>query len=382
MSEDIARKLLEVGRAFRLPGSFFSFEEITNGNVNRTYKVNYVTDNGAGLADTHSYLVQKINSYAFRNPELLMSNIEKVTEHIRSRYPEKICLHFHHAEQKGRTRAYLEDGDSIWRVYTYIPAVTYNKCCDPHIIRSAGEAFGDFQMALSDFDASRLNETIPDFHDTRKRYENLIRDAEEDPCGRRKEVRAELEYLLAVQEEACRLTDLHNAGKLPLRVTHNDTKINNVLFHPETGVPLVVIDLDTVMPGLIGNDFGDAVRFAANFTEEDAADTSKTGLDLNVFWAFTDGFLSRTTKSLTKEEKDTLAHSCFSITCELATRFLDDYLVGDRYFKINSERHNLIRARCQIALARDIQRKLRAMNAIIQSCVEQYGLPENAKAES
>lgn len=373
MNEEIARKLLDVGQAFHLPGSFFSFEEIMNGNVNRTYKVNYVTDDGTGMAATHPYLVQKINSYAFRNPEILMSNIERVTEHIRERCPDKICLQFYHTQQNGQTRAYLEDGENIWRVYTYIPAVTYNKCSDTHIIRSAGEAFGDFQMALSDFDASQLYETIPDFHDTRKRYEQLIRDAEADPCGRLSEVREELGYLLSVQEEACRLTDLYNAGELALRVTHNDTKINNVLFHPETGAPLVVIDLDTVMPGLIGNDFGDAVRFAANFTEEDAEDTSKAGIDLNIFWAFADGFLSRTAPTLTKNETDTLALSCFSITCELATRFLDDYLVGDRYFKVKSEKHNLIRARCQIALARDMHEKLRAMNAIVQSSAEQYG---------
>ena len=296
-----------------------------------------------------------------------------MTEHIRERCPDKICLQFYHTQQNGQTRAYLEDGENIWRVYTYIPAVTYNKCSDTHIIRSAGEAFGDFQMALSDFDASQLYETIPDFHNTRKRYEQLIRDAGEDPCGRLREVREELSYLLSVQEEACRLTDLYNAGELALRVTHNDTKINNVLFHPETGAPLVVIDLDTVMPGLIGNDFGDAVRFAANFTEEDAEDTSKTGIDLNIFWAFADGFLSRTAPTLTRSETDTLALSCFSITCELATRFLDDYLVGDRYFKVKSEKHNLIRARCQIALARDMHEKLRAMNAIVQSSAEQYG---------
>ena len=373
MNEEIARKLLEVGQAFHLPGSFFSFEEITNGNVNRTYKVNYVTDDGTGMAATRSYLMQKINSYAFKNPEILMGNIEKVTEYIRNKRPGEICLHFHHTEQNGRHRASLEVCDSIWRVYTYIPAVTYNKCSDVRIIRSAGEAFGDFQMVLSTFDASQLYETIPDFHNTRKRYEKLIKDAREDPCDRLHEVEQELAYLISVQDMACSLTDMYNAGKLTLRVTHNDTKINNVLFQPETGAPLVVIDLDTVMPGLVGNDFGDAVRFAANFTEEDAEDTIKTGIDLNIFWAFADGFLSKTAKTLTSAEIDTLALSCFSITCELATRFLDDYLVGDRYFKIKSEKHNLIRARCQIALARDMQSKLRAMNAIVHSCAEQYG---------
>lgn len=372
MDNETARKLLQVGQAFHLPGPFFSYEEILNGNVNRTYKVNYVSDDGTGMAALQSYLVQKINSYAFRNPDVLMSNIEKVTDHISTKCPDKVCMHFHHTEQNGTRRSYLEEGDSFWRIYNYIPAITYNKCDDVSIIRSAGKAFGEFQMALSDFDASQLFETIPDFHNTRKRYETLIKDAKADPEGRLDEVRPELDYLLAVQDDACRLTDLFNEGKLPLRVTHNDTKINNVLFDPETQEPIVVIDLDTVMPGLIGNDFGDAIRFAANFTEEDAEDTSKTGLDLNIFWAFADGFLSQTARTLLPAEIDTLALSCFAITCELATRFLDDYLVGDKYFKVKVDRHNLIRTRCQIALAQDMQKKLGAMQAIVRSCVDKY----------
>ncbi|MBQ8093943.1 MAG: aminoglycoside phosphotransferase family protein [Clostridia bacterium] len=372
MDNETARKLLQVGQAFSLPGPFFSYEEIMNGNVNRTYKVNYVSDDGTGMAVIKPYLVQKINSYAFRNPDILMSNIEKVTEHIRTKHPDKVCMHFHHTVQNGVRRSYLEEGDSFWRVYDYIPAVTFNKCDNVRIIRSAGRAFGEFQMALSDFDATQLFETIPDFHNTRKRYETLISDAKADPCGRLAEVRPELDYLLSVQDDACRLTDLYNEGKLKLRVTHNDTKINNVLFDAETQEPIVVIDLDTVMPGLIGHDFGDAIRFAANFTEEDSEDAGRTGVDLNIFWAFADGFLSQTAKTLTETETDTLALSCFAITCELATRFLDDYLVGDKYFKVKTERHNLIRTRCQIALARDMQEKLGAMQAIVRSCTDKY----------
>jgi hypothetical protein len=161
-------------------------------------------------------------------------------------------------------------------------------------------------------------------------------------------------------------------GELPLRVTHNDTKINNVLFDEETGRALVVIDLDTVMPGLVAHDFGDAVRFAANFTEEDSEDTSKTGVDLNVFWAFADGFLSQTANMLTENEIDTLALSGFVLACELATRFLDDYIVGDKYFKVKKDHHNVIRTRCQIALAKDMLKKLDAMDAIVHGCAEKY----------
>lgn len=157
-----------------------------------------------------------------------------------------------------------------------------------------------------------------------------------------------------------------------MRVTHNDTKINNVLFDEETHRPLVVIDLDTVMPGLIGHDFGDGIRFAANFVEEDCPEYEKAGIDLNVFWAFAEGFLKKTASALTKNEVDTLANSCFTLACELSTRFLDDYIMGDKYFKTKRAKHNLERTRCQIALAKDMLKKMNAMNAIVQECVLKY----------
>ena len=372
MDEKMARKLQQVGLAFNLPYPFFSYEEILNGNVNRTYKVNYIVDDGTGMAVLKPYLFQKINTYAFHNPDELMSNIDKVTEHIRATRPENVCLHFHHTEVDGERKTYLLEDDSFWRVYRYIDAVTFDKCENEQVIRSAGAAFGDFQTVLKDFDAAQLYYTIPDFHNTRKRYEKLRADVESDPVGRVEECREELDFLFSVQDTACTLTDLFNEGKLPLRVTHNDTKINNVLFDQKTLQPLVVIDLDTVMPGLVPSDFGDAIRFVANFSEEDEKDTSRTGVDLNAFWAFADGFLCKTAETLTDREKETLALSCFAITCELATRFLDDYIIGDKYFKTKYSGHNLVRTRCQIALAKDMQRKKEAMEAIVKSCVEKY----------
>ena len=161
------------------------------------------------------------------------------------------------------------------------------------------------------------------------------------------------------------------AGQLPLRVTHNDTKINNVLFEQGGDKPLVVIDLDTVMPGLVGHDFGDAIRFAANFVREDCREYEKAGVNLDVFRSFAEGFLEMTAKTLTPNEIDTLALSCFVLTVELSTRFLADYIDGDLYFKINSPDHNLVRTRCQIALAKDMLRKLAQMEAIIRECIAQ-----------
>ena len=369
MNPDVARKLLQVGEAFRIPGPFFSYEEIKMGNVNHTYKVNYIRDDGTGMAKIKSYLVQRVNTYAFQHPVELMKNIDRVTEYIRTRYPQNKSLHFHHTASGEN---YLMDEDGFWRLSNYVPSVTFNTCDDLDVVRKAGQAFGDFQMLLSDFDAGQLFYTIPDFHNTRKRYEKLKADERINPCGRVAQVRRELDWLLSVEDEACRLTDLFNAGQLPLRVTHNDTKINNVLFDEITHDALVVIDLDTVMPGLVGHDFGDAIRFAANFVEEDHTEAEKAGVNLNVYWAFAEGFIRKTAATLSEAEVDTLGISCFALACELATRFLDDYILGDRYFKIKYPEHNLVRTRCQIALAQDMQKKMDAMNAIAKDCWRRY----------
>ena len=372
MSENLIERLIAVGTAFRLPGPFFSYEELRMGNINCTYKVNYVIDDGTGRARLKPFLFQKVNTYAFKNPVQLMENIDKVTEFVRKKRPDAVNLHFHHTEENGVRKTYLFDGDEFWRVTNYVPSVTFMTTNDPVIVRNAGVAFGDFQTVLSDFDPAQLYYTIPDFHETRKRYANLKKSIENNAAGRKAEVQEEIDYLLSVEDKACLLTDLYNEGKLPLRVTHNDTKINNVLFDEKTHDSLVVIDLDTVMPGLVGSDFGDAIRFAANFIEEDSKEFDKVGVDLNIFWAFADGFLSQTAKSLTETEIETLGQSCFAITCELATRFLADYLDGDKYFKIKYPEHNLVRARNQIALAKDMENKMDAMCAIVDGCVKKY----------
>ena len=355
-------KLLEVSRLFRIEYEYLGYETIQMGNVNRTYKVNFMLPEGK----PKSFLVQNVNTYAFRNPVGLMDNIDKVTEFIRAKKPGQLALHFHHTADR---KTYVADGKNFWRMTNYVPSVTYNTVTDLQIIRNAGMAFGEFQMDLADFDIRELIETIPGFHNTRQRYEILRRSIQEDKAGRAQEVREEIEFLLSVQDLACKLTDLQQAGELPLRVTHNDTKINNVLFAPETGAPMIVVDLDTVMPGLIGHDFGDAIRFAANYTEEDCRDLSKVGVNLDVFRAFTEGFLSKTAKTMTAKELETLALSSFVLTAELATRFLADYLDGDLYFKTNAPDHNLVRTRCQIALAKDMLKKMEQMEQIVRDCV-------------
>lgn len=378
MDQKLARELQKVGDAFNLAGPFFSFEEIYQGNVNETYRVNYIRDDGTGMAVIKPYLFQKVNTYAFKRPVELMENIDKITEYIHAKRPKQTCLHYRYLEDSENRQLYLEDEDSFWRICNYVPSVTFDTVDDLHVVQSAGEAFGDFQMMLSDFNAEELYYTIPDFHNTVKRYETFEADVKADPCGRVAEVQKEIDWLLSVKDQACKLTRLQKEGKLPLRVTHNDTKINNVLFDKETHNALVVIDLDTSMPGLVGHDFGDAIRFAANFVQEDSPEFEKAGVDLNVFWAFAEGFLSKTVDTLTDLEIDTLGLSCFSLACELATRFLDDYITGDKYFKTDYDGHNLVRTRCQIALAQDMEKKMEAMSAIIRGCVEKH---RNKKAD-
>lgn len=358
-------KLLQVCRAFCIEGDMVSWEEIKIGNVNRTYKVNFVKPDGK----EKSYMLQAVNTFVFKNPVQVMENIDRVTEHIHAKKPGAIALHFHHTRER---KTYVFDENGFWRLFNYIASDTFNTCNDLQVVRSAGKAFGEFQMMLADYDASQLYETIPDFHNTRARYEKLAEDAAQDPCGKVGEVRAELEWLSQVRAKACELTALYERGELPIRVTHNDTKINNVLFDKKTREALVVIDLDTVMPGLVGHDFGDAIRFAANCVEEDCPQYEKAQVNLAVFESFTEGFLSRTAAALTQREIDTLALSCFALTVELAVRFLDDYILGSPYFKIRYPEHNLVRARCQIALAKNMLEQLDDMQKIVWVCAKKY----------
>ena len=359
---DLYDKLLEVSRAFRIEYDYLGYETIQMGNVNHTYKVNFRLPEGK----EKSFLVQNVNTYAFRNPVGLMDNIDRVTEHIRAKKPGQLALHFHHTADR---KTYVIDGDNFWRMTNYVPSITYNAVNDLEVVRSAGKAFGQFQMDLADFEIGQLTETIPGFHNTRKRYADFQRSVREDKAGRAAQVQEEIAYLLSVQDQACCLTDLYHEGKLPLRVTHNDTKINNVLFSPENNEAMIVIDLDTVMPGLMGHDFGDAIRFAANYVEEDCPEYDKVGVSLEVFRAFAEGFLSMTAKTMTETETRTLAMSCFVLTAELATRFLADYLDGDLYFHTKSPDHNLIRTRCQIALAKDMMKHMPQMEQIVADCV-------------
>ena len=363
---NIDEKLAKVCEGFCIDGTYIGYELIQMGNINKTYRVKVMLPEG----NEKSFLVQNMNTYVFKHPVQVMDNIDMVTEHIRAKHPGQLALHFHHTKDR---KTYIESGDDFWRMTNFIPSTSYNVVDDLNVVRNAGRAFGSFQMDLSDFDSNKLFETIPNFHNTAKRFEALEATVAADPCGKVAEVREELDYLFSVKEQACQLTSLWEAGKLPLRVTHNDTKINNVLFDAQGDTALVVVDLDTVMPGLVGHDFGDAIRFAGNFVEEDSPEYDKVGVNMDVFRAFTEGFLEKTAGTLTQTELDTLALSSFVLTAELAVRFLDDYIQGSPYFKINYPEHNLVRTRNQIALAKDMQKKLPQMEQIVKDCVTAIG---------
>ena len=369
----LEESIKEVCSIFGVPGELVKFEPVYMGNINATYKATYKHNDGS----IKSYIVQKVNMYVFKKPKQIMSNIDLVTTYIKQRNADagindtRTFMHFYHTHNGKRQNFYVDNDHAFWRVSKYIEnSMTFEVCDSLFAIEEAGRAFGKFQNTLSDFDASQLYETIPNFHNTKKRMTDFMRHVVEDSCDRVDSVTPEIEYLVSVSEKASMLTEMLECGELPLRVTHNDTKINNVLFDKDTERALVVIDLDTVMPGLVAHDFGDAVRFAANTAAEDEKDTSKIAFDLKKYEAFTKGFLPEVREALTKNEVDTLMLGAFTMTVELATRFLDDYITGDNYFKTRYPGHNLVRARSQIALARDIQRKAGKMNQIVKEVYE------------
>lgn len=366
----IEETLRSICTIFGLPGTFEKYEIIVMGNINNTYKVTYRHPDGF----LKSYIVQKVNMYVFKKPKQIMNNIDLITTHIKNKNfalgitDTRRFMHFYHTHNSNKRRNYyVDDNHGFWRISKYIESSeTYNVCDDLYVLEEAGRAFGKFQHALSDFNAQKLYETIPNFHNTKKRLSDFFVHVNEDSCDRVESVSAEIDYIAQLRDRVCQLTDMLEAGELPLRVTHNDTKINNVLFDMDNKDALVVIDLDTVMPGLVAHDFGDAVRFAANTAAEDEADLSKVSFDLEKYEAFAKGFIPEVKESLTEKEVKTLALGALTMTVELAERFLDDYITGDNYFKIKYPGHNIVRTKCQIALAKDIESKFERMQSIVE----------------
>ena len=359
-----------IAKAFDIDGEIISHEKISNGLINLTYDVT-VSNNGK----ENRYIFQCINPTVFKNPVQIMENIKKITEHISAKLKAEgksrdRVMHF--LSRKDGT-SYYENGEQFWRISEYVPnSIAYNSCDNLEHLCSAGKAFGEFQTMLSDFDASVLFETIPNFHNTRHRIETLMTHVKEDSIGRVCEVESEIQKIRNYRRFAERLNELLDEKFIPLRVTHNDTKINNVLFDKDTGEAKTVIDLDTVMPGLVAHDFGDAIRSAASTTSEDAENNLTVRLDVERFSAFAEGFIGSVAGSLTHTEIRTLALGAFTMALELSSRFLDDYITGDKYFTPKYEGHNLVRARTQLALAEDIYIKIPLLNSIVEEIYAKY----------
>lgn len=353
--------LREVSEHYNWLGTVVDFSQCINGHINDTYRVKVENKNG----NCEEYIFQRINDYVFKEPVKVMRNIKEVSLHVRSKKSEYDCDIIHFIDNKeGKNYTYCESG--FWRVCKYVNnSVTYETAEDPKVLRSAGYAFGRFQHLLSDLPMDKLHETIPDFHNTKKRLNHFFETVALDPLNRAKDVNEEIRFFENNREIASTLVEMQEKGELPLRVTHNDTKYNNILMDKDTCEPLCVIDLDTVMPGLSTYDFGDAIRFAANTAVEDETDLSKVELDMNKYEEFTKGFITASKEFLTKKELDTMALGCIVITIELASRFLADYINGDKYFRIHRKNHNLDRARCQIKLAPDMIKKYDKMCNIV-----------------
>ncbi len=361
----IEKQILEVCRRFEIQGEYRSFEIINSGHINSTYLVRYYRD-----GEEKRYILQRINTYVFQDPIGVMDNISSVTEFIRAKIKEKQAtakrnvLHYS-STADGQYYTCMEDG-GFWRCYRYIDeSVCFEHAEDLRVVEESGVAFGEFQLYLADYPVEKLNIVIPHFHNTVRRYQ-AFRDAiEENAMGRKKEVLADIDGYMALEELATKPYKLQKAGVLPLRVTHNDTKTSNILFDKGTLRHLSVIDLDTVMPGLVAFDFGDAIRVAASSAEEDERELDKVSLDLERYEAFTRGFVTTLKEEMTEEEKKTLALGAIAMTTECGMRFLTDYLNGDKYFRVHYPEHNLVRARCQLKLAQDMAGKLDQMQAIV-----------------
>ena len=341
--------------AFRMEGTPVSCARIGNGHINSTLKVE--TDAGA------EYVLQKINKHVFKDPVSLMKNAGSITDFIRQRVDDpRLALHFITTKDD---KFYHQDEDGeFWRMYDFVGGFCLDTPeCEEDFYQSA-LAFGRFQQLLSDFPAETLTETIPEFHNTVDRYRQFKEAVAADPVGRLAGVREEVEFLLAREERGTQLQRMRENGELPLRVTHNDTKLNNVLLDKATRKSLCVLDLDTVMPGLSVHDFGDSIRFGAATAAEDEKDVSKMSMDLHLFEVYTRGFLEAAV-ALNDREIEMLPLGAYVMTLEVATRFLKDYLEGDHYFKVDYPDHNLARARTQIALVADMERKMADMERIV-----------------
>lgn len=351
---------------FNIKGNLLSFERYGEGHINETYLLNYEKD-----GELNQYILQKINHNIFPNIEGLMNNIELVTSFLRNKIIENngdvnretmILI----KTKDNNNYYYDQENDSYYRVFVFVKdTITLQIVSNKEDFKESAVAFGRFQKLLKDFDATKLVEVIKDFHNTEVRFNHFLETLKLDKCDRAKECKDEIEFILKRKEDCSKIVNLIKENKIPLKVTHNDTKLNNVLLDKDSKKGVCVIDLDTVMPGSSLYDFGDSIRFGCNTASEDETDLSKVNFSMEYFEAYVEGFLSEVKDSLNKYEIENLAYAAKLMTLECGIRFLDDYLDGDNYFRIHREKHNLDRCRTQLKLVSEIEKNLDKMNEIV-----------------
>lgn len=367
MSMESCEMWREAAEGFLTEGEFVSCHRYGNGHINDTYLM--VRSDGG---KEHRYILQHMNSKIFKDIEGLMRNVEGVTRFMRRQIienggdPDRETLNLVRTREGGTY--YRDSAGESWRVFLFISGGTcYEQVESPEDFYQSGKAFGRFHRLLSRYPARELTETIPNFHNTPARIEAFKKAVWEDICGRAAKVQEEIRFVLDREGECGAAMDMLKDGKLPLRVTHNDTKLNNIMIDNATGKSLCILDLDTVMPGLSIFDYGDSIRFGANTAEEDETDLKKVSLSIPLFDIYTKGFLEGCEGSLTENEINMLPMGAKLMTLECGIRFLTDYLQGDVYFKTARENHNLDRCRTQFALVSDMERKWNLMKEIVDT---------------
>lgn len=360
----------EVVKYFNFEGEFIEVNRYGHGHINDTFEARFRKEDGTIIR----YILQRINTSIFKTPENLMENVENITEYLKKKViqsegnPQRETLNL--VKTLEGKSFYKTEKEDYWRSYVFIEdAKTYQVVENLNHFYNAGKALGRFQQLLSDFSADKLHETIPNFHNTEKRYQDFEEAVKLNASGRLSEVSDEVEFVMARASETSVLVNLTKEGKLPIRVTHNDTKFNNVMIDNITGEGICIIDLDTVMSGLSLYDFGDSIRSGANPAEENETDLSKVCMDLELFEVFTKGYLEMVGKFLTEAEIEYLPFAAKLMTFECGMRFLADHINGDVYFKVHREKHNLDRARTQFKMVADMENKLDEMKAIVQKYI-------------
>ena len=363
-----------VAANFNLAGRLIRSESFGSGHINDTYDLTCEQDG----RQIH-YILQRINHQVFKNPPAMMENIRRVTNHIRRKLQERqsklVSRQLVVIDTKDGADFFQDDRGNYWRLYNEIEnAVTYDTIESPELAYEAARMFGRFAAMLTDLPGPPLHETIPDFHATPKRLTTFREVLRQDPCNRAKDAGAEIDFVLENAGVCDVLLNHAGKGEIPIRITHNDTKINNVLLDEKTHKGVCVIDLDTVMPGLSLYDFGDMVRTATNPAEEDERDLSKVTMRMPIFEMLLKGFAEETHTFLTPTEKKNLVFAGKLITFEQMIRFGADHLAGDIYYKIHREGHNLDRCRTQMKIVQSIIAQEEAMNALAESVFKELTL--------